>query len=76
MNDIEMRAILERGMRAAAQALVERVEAREFSAADVAQIRAMYKDCGGVLSFGGHPTAIGDDVLESLSNIDPDMLQN
>lgn len=76
MTDAEMRTILERGIVAAAEELVKRVEAGTCSAADVAQLRGMYKDCGGTLSFGDHRTPVGDSVLDSLSNIDPDMLKN
>jgi hypothetical protein len=74
MTDAEMRAILERGMTAAAQELVRRVEEGTCSAADIAQLRAMFKDCGGSLTFGGRVSPVGDSVLESLANIDPDML--
>lgn len=75
MTDAEIRAILERGIRAAAQELVRRIEEGTCSAADIAQLRAMYKDCGGTMAFGGRPTPVGDAVLESLANIDFDMLQ-
>lgn len=74
MTDAEMRQLLERGLEAAAKALVDRIEAREFSAADVAQLRAMFKDAGGVLTFGGRTTPAGDAVLDSLKDIDLDML--
>lgn len=74
MTDAEMRAILERGIVAAAQELVRRIEEGTCSAADIAQLRGMYKDCGGTLSFGGRSTPAGDAVLESLQDVDLDML--
>lgn len=74
MTDAEMRAILERGIAAAAQELVRRIEEGTCSAADIAQLRAMYKDAGGTLNFGGRATTAGDAVLDSLQDIDLDML--
>lgn len=75
INDAEMREILARGIVAAAKALVDRVLEGQFSAADIAQLRGMFKDAGGSLSCGGLTTPAGDSVLDSLSNIDPTMLQ-
>jgi hypothetical protein len=69
-----MRSILDRGIRAAAQELVRRIEEGTCSAADIAQLRAMYKDVGGTLMFGTTLTPTGDAVLESLKDIDPEML--
>ena len=39
MTDAEMREILEVGIKAAAQVLVERIQNKECSAADIAQLR-------------------------------------
>lgn len=75
MTDAEMRTILARGIASAAKELVRRVEDGSCSAADIAQLRGMFKDAGGTLSTSMGPTPLGDDVLESLANIDPSMLQ-
>lgn len=74
MTDAEMRTLLEKGIEAAAKELVRRIQEGTCSAADIGQLRAMYKDAGGTLQFGGRPTSAGDAILDSLSNIDPDML--
>lgn len=74
MTDAEMRTILEKGIEAAAKELVKRIEAGTCSAADIGQLRGMFKDAGGTLSFGGRTTPAGDAVLDSLRNIDLDML--
>lgn len=74
ISDLDMLAILEKGMIAAAEVLVERIKKGECSAADIGQLRAMYKDAGGTLTFGGRPTSVGDTVLESMADIDPTLL--
>lgn len=76
MTNEELIALLERGVTTAAEKLVARIEAGEFSAADVAQLRGMFKDAGGTFVFNGRPTPAGDSVLESLADIDLDMLKH
>lgn len=74
MSNDDLLELLESGLKAAAEKLVARIKAGEFSAADVAQLRSMARDAGITLSFNGRPTPVGDSVLESLSDVDPDLL--
>lgn len=74
MTAAEMQTLLERGIKAAAETLVRRIEEGTCSAADIGQLRAMFKDAGGSLTFGGRATPAGDAVLDSLANIDLDLL--
>lgn len=69
--------LLAEGIRGAAYVLVNRIKEGEATAADIAQLRAMFRDAGGDLRFGNKPTAVGVDVLASMDDIDPaDFLVN
>lgn len=70
----ELLDILEEGLRASARTLVQRAQAGECTAAEVAQIRAMFKEAGGSLKFGGKTNEVGDEILASMADIDVDML--
>ena len=74
LDNDDLRELLEEGLKEGARGLVDRIKRREFSAADIAQIRAMARDAGIVLTFNGKPTPAGDDVLEALRDVDPDLL--
>ena len=74
MNDVELRLLLEEGLCVAAENLVARIKAKEFSAADVNVLRQMARDAGISLSFSGKPTPVGEAVLVSLADVDPELL--
>ena len=74
MTDGELLELLEEGLREAVRLLVEKVRDGQASAADIAQLRALHKDAGGALSFSGRTTELGDDVLASLSDVDPSIM--
>ena len=67
---------LERALMAAIDRLVDRAEDGTISAADISHLRALYREAGGeLLGFQGQPTELGDDILASLANVDPELLQ-
>lgn len=74
LDNDDLRELLEEGLKEGARGLVDRIKRREFSAADVAQIRGMARDAGITLSFAGKATPVGDDVLETLKDVDLDLL--
>ena len=74
MTSDELLELLGEGVKAAAQALVEKAKAGEATASDIAQLRAMFRDAGGTMQFAGEPTDTGDAVLDSLSEVDPALL--
>ena len=47
-----------------------------LSAAEATHLRAMYRDAGGSLSFGGNTTEAGDTILEAMGDVDIDALLN
>lgn len=74
MVDEDLLRLLEEGLGESVRTLVRRSKEGKISAAEIAQLRAMARDAGMVLSFNGKPTPVGDDVLESLKDVDPDLL--
>lgn len=61
---------LEEGISAAVTLLVERVKKGSATASDISQLRALFKEAGGALTFGSRTTPAGDSVLESLADVD------
>lgn len=74
MSDDELHELLERGIRDAVRLLVEKVNEGTASAADIGKLREFAAEAGIGLRAGPSATPLGDDVLESLGNVDPDML--
>ena len=74
MDNDELIALLELGITKAVELLVERVADGKASASDISQLRGLFADAGGSLTFNGRPNPVGDEVLESLKDIDPDLL--
>jgi hypothetical protein len=74
MTNEDMLKILGEGMGEAARLLVAKVSEGSASAADIGQLRSMFKEAGGTLTLGFSPTPVGDTVLDSLKDIDPAML--
>lgn len=66
--------LLEEAQNAAARLLVNKVNAGRASAAEIAQLRAMFKDAGGVMTFREQPTRTGESVLACLDDVDPALL--
>ncbi len=76
MIDQKLLDLIEEGVAEAARGLVRRIKNGEFSAADVAQLRSMAKDLGLEFRVGSRPTPLGDEVLESLLDVDPSLFKN
>jgi hypothetical protein len=74
MNERDLVAALEKGVIDAAHKLALKAKEGTISAAEIAQLRAMFRDAGGTLMFGSKATPVGDDVLASMADIDLDML--
>lgn len=72
--DKDTLSILEAAQSTAARLLAKKVNEGKASAADIAQLRAMFKDVGGTLSFRDAPTSTGKAVLLSLDDVDPSLL--
>jgi hypothetical protein len=71
-NDLE--GLAAHGIRVATMHLVKKAELGDLTASELAQLRAIHRDAGGTLAFGGAPTALGDDVLASMADLDPNLL--
>jgi hypothetical protein len=67
---------LEEAVIQAARLLAKRINDGSASAADISLIRAMHRDAGGTLNFKNKPTVSGDKILESMADIDLDMLRH
>lgn len=76
MKREELLALLEDGIESAVVSLVKRIEEGQASAADIGQLRALFKDAGGSLTMPGsqQPNQLGDSVLTSMADIDPDLI--
>lgn len=74
MKDDELVEILEEGLRDSARTLVRKAKAGEASAADIAQLRGLFKDAGGSLTFRSKPNEVGDEILASMADVDPDLV--
>ncbi len=74
MTAEELTEILEEATCDAAKLLAERIKEGRATAADINCMRAMAKELGVSLSLNAHRTPAGDSVLESLADIDPELL--
>lgn len=73
MLDPKLQKLLEEALEDAIRGLAKRVKKNEFSAADLAQLRAIARDAGISFNFNGQPTKLGDRVLEEMADIDPEL---
>lgn len=73
--DEELLATLEEGIREAVKLLVEKINDKTANASDIRQLHSFAKEAGIDLRFNQQrPTPLGDEVLASLADIDPDLL--
>ncbi len=63
--------LLEEGLEAYARSLVKKAKMGDLSAADGAQLRGLYKESGGMLSFADRPSSAGQTVLDVMADLDP-----
>lgn len=73
MTNEALLADLEDGITYSVKLLVERAKEGKASASDIAQLRGLFKDAGGALTFGSRATPAGESVLESLADVDPEL---
>jgi len=69
----EILEILAQAVGDSAVHLAQKIKNGEPTAADIAMALRMFKDAGGSLTFGAQPTALGDEVLASMAELDDTM---
>jgi hypothetical protein len=74
MTNEELLEILSESVGDAATFLADKIKAGDASAADISAMYKMFRDAGGSLEFAGRLTPVGDDVMDSLADIDMDLL--
>jgi hypothetical protein len=73
-DDYDLLEILEEGVKASVRLLVQKAQRGEANASDIAQLRGLYKDAGGSMTFRGRSNEVGDEVLDSMADVDVDLL--
>ncbi len=74
MTNEEVLELLEEATSDAAELLARRIKEGRATAADINCMRAMAKELGITLCISARTTPVGDKVLASLSDIDPELL--
>lgn len=70
----DLLALLEEGIRDSVRLLVLKVREGTASAADIRMLREFASEAGLGLRAGHQPTPLGDEVLASMADVDPDLL--
>ena len=69
-TEADLIALMNEGLTEATKALVKRAKSGEITAAEISQLRSLFKDAGGALQTSqGQPTTAGDSVLEGMGDL-------
>jgi hypothetical protein len=77
MTNDELIELLATAIGNSAKVLADKAALGEITAAEIAQLRSLFKDAGGAtLTTQGETTPVGDSILEGMSGLDDETLKS
>tara|TARA_Y100000401_G_C8318203_1_gene223749 strand:- start:458 stop:700 length:243 start_codon:yes stop_codon:yes gene_type:complete len=77
MTNDELLDLLAEALGNSAKVLADKAALGEISAAEITQLRALFKEAGGAtMTSQGEKTPVGDSILEGMSGLDDETLKD